>query len=259
MRLKRLLLLLLLLIILVVIILGFYYFNFIQVQKIAVITYHGVVDKVEDENGIEISKKYFNEQMKWLHENGYRTITMDEFYQWKKNQKKLPRKSVLITFDDGWRNTYTNALPILEKYGFNSSVFVIWGYSESCTRTGSHTYIDDNDINDINNNHKTMKLLSHSYGLHQHEFADSKNYDMYANDIKLVKNIDDSIQYYAYPFGHYNDEYKRALKENGYKLAFTFGPYSFASKEDDDFEIPRIGIFENTPFWKFKLKLLLQI
>lgn len=258
MKIKK--IILILIVILLFIVLGIYcYFNFFREQRIAVLTYHGVVDKVSNKDGVDISTEYFEKQMKWLHDNHYKTITMDEFYEWKIGKKKLSNRSVLITFDDGWRNTYTNALPILEKYGFNFNVFVVWKYSENCTKKGIHTYIDNSDVEDIRRNHKSMHLLSHSYNLHEHKYTDEKNYQTYADDMKIVSKIDSSIQYYAYPFGRYNDEYEKALKDNNYKLAFTFGPYEFASRDDNNYEIPRIGVFENTPFWKFKLKLLLGL
>lgn len=230
----------------------FCYLEF-KVQKIPVLTYHGVVDTVLDDNSVDISKDYFEKQMKYLYDNGYKTITMDEFYEWKNGKKRLPRKSILITFDDGWKNNYINALPILEKYNFSSCIFVLWG------NVNDELYLSLDDLDDIIKNHKSMKLYSHSYALHSKEVADSNNYNLYNSDIEMVKDIADSIEYYAYPYGHMNDNYRRALKDNGYKLAFTFGPYAFASKDDDDYKIPRYGVFESTPFWKLKLKLALNM
>ena len=244
-----------------VVLVGSIFFSlfFLNKQKIAVLTYHGVVDGVKDKNSVDISVDYFEKQMKWLSDHHYKTITIDEFYNWKKGKIKLPRKSVLITFDDGWKNTYSKALPIMEKYEIVSNVFVVWKYSENCTLNNEKIYINENDVKDIMTNHKSLKILSHSYNLHDIKEAKSKNYDKYDNDMKMVSKFDKDVKYYAYPFGIHNEQYKKALKDNGYKLAFTFGPYAFASKTDDDYEIPRIGVFESTPFWKLKLKLFLNL
>lgn len=251
--------------IIIIIFLSYLFFIFFLVnfflfkeQKIAVLTYHEVVNGVVDKNSVNISVDYFEKQMKWLSTHHYRTITMDEFYDWKKGKIKLPRKSVLITFDDGWKSIYTNALPIMEKYKINSNVFVVWKYYEICTSNNNNTYINENDVKDITMNHKSLKVLSHSYNLHYTEVANSKSYDKYSDDMKIVSKFDNNIKYYAYPFGIYNKQYVNALKDNGYKLAFTFGPYDFASKNDDDYKIPREGVFESIPFWKFKLKLILK-
>ena len=225
-------------------------------SKIAVLTYHGVVEQVTDANSVDISVDYFEKQMKWLSKHDYKTITMDEFYTWKQEKKKFPRKTVLITFDDGQKNIYENALPILEKYKLKATVFVVWRYNED--EKTKEFYINKEEINDIRKNHKLLSIESHSYNLHIREKAVAGNYELYNEDMKTVKRLDEKAKYYAYPFGIYNDNYKKALKYNGYKLAFTFGPYAFASKDDDNYIVPRIGVFESTSFTKFKLKLFLQ-
>ena len=237
------------------------YLNFIEKDKIAVLTYHDVVETIEDDPNttVNISKEKFESQIKWLKKHGYKSITMDEFYEWKKGNKKLPRKSVLITFDDGWKNYLKIALPILEKYDMSSSVFVVFKYSENCTLRNEDIYLNLDDLKEISDNHKLSKILSHSYNLHEKDTADSNDYELYDEDIKKVSEFYSNIKYYAYPFGHRNDNYIKALKDNNYKLAFTFGPYDFATKENNDYEIPRMGLFESTKDWKFKLKMLLKI
>jgi peptidoglycan/xylan/chitin deacetylase (PgdA/CDA1 family) len=67
----------------------------------------------------------FEKQMRYLHENGYQTITLDDFDEWQHGRKSLPPKPVVITFDDGDRSVYDYAWPILEKYGFNAAYFII--------------------------------------------------------------------------------------------------------------------------------------
>lgn len=240
--------------VLIVLIFIVWYFMF-RTPRISVLTYHRVIDGAKE---VDISKEYFDKQMKWLHDNGYKTLTMDEFYKWKKGELKLPRKSVLITFDDGWKSTYDTALPILEKYGLKATVFVVWRYMEQASLKNENTYMNLEDIKDVEENHKSLNIASHSYLLHLRENAESDKYKVYNKDIKKVKTFDEEEKYYAYPFGVYNDNYQKALKDNGYKLAFTFGPYKYAEMSDDDFAVARMGVFESTKFWKFKLKIFLQ-
>jgi len=238
----------------------FSYFFVFQEDKVAVLTYHDVVDVVDDPATVNISVEKFEKQIKWLYDNNYKSLSMDEFYDWKVNNKKIPRKSVLITFDDGWNSFYTKAIPILEKYDMKASVFVIWKYSENCSIRGEDIYMTLEEIKDIVDNHPNMSILSHSYGLHEKEKALSEDYDLYSGDMNLVKNMSSSdIKYYAFPFGNRNSEYISALKDNDYRLAFTFGPYDYAMKSSDNYEIPRIGLFESTEDWKFKLKMFLEM
>lgn len=225
-------------------------------QRIAILTYHSVVEEVIGD--LDISVDYFEKQMKWLADNNYKTITMDEFYSWKKGEIELPLKSVMIVFDDGWRNNYLNAFPILKKYNLNASVFVIWKYSVNSNNIDNPIYINELDILEIEKEYDNIELLSHSYDLHIRTKAESNDYDLYDSDMKKVKAMGKNMKYYVYPFGVRNQSYINALKDNGCKLAFTFGPYDFASKNDNDYEVSRIGVFEATSFKKLKLKLIFK-
>ena len=242
-------------------IMGILYFHFFKEDTVPVLTYHDVLDEILDNPNttVNISTKKFESQIKWLSKHGYKTITMDELYDWKVNNKKIPRKSILITFDDGWKSYYTNAIPILEKYNMKSNVFVVWQYTKNATDRNEDIYMNFADVKDITYNHKDMTILSHSYNLHEKEKADSKDYDLYNEDMKKVSELGYDIKYYAYPYGHANDNYVQALKDNGYLMAFTFGPYDNVTKDSDVYHMPRIGLFESTKDWKFKLKLFLEM
>lgn len=236
------------------------WFFFIREDKVAILGYHNVVEQLENEDSVDISVEKFEQQIKWLSDNNYKSLSMDEFYDWKVNGKKIPRKSVLITFDDGWNSFYTKAMPILEKYNMKAAVFVIYKYSENCTTNNEDTYMTFEQIDDVIANHKNMQIVSHSYNLHNQENAYSKDYDLYNDDMKKVNDLSSiPMEYYAYPYGHNNEEYIKSLKDNGFKLAFTFGPYDFAKKTDNNYAIPRLGIFESTSDLKFKLKMFLEM
>ena len=63
--------------------------------------------------------------MKLLKEEGYHSVTLEDVYAWKQGEKELTEKSIAITFDDGFYSTTKFALPVLKRYGFTGSVFVI--------------------------------------------------------------------------------------------------------------------------------------
>jgi len=89
-------------------------------DSIPVIAYHQV--SVND----KITPQVFDHQMRWLHENGYESVTLDEFYRYMTGPAGArPGKKVLITFDDGFADNYTYAYPILKKYGFTAVIFLI--------------------------------------------------------------------------------------------------------------------------------------
>ena len=63
-----------------------------------------------------MTKEQFTKQMEYLHEEGYTTLTLPEFQAYMEEEIDVPKKSVLITFDDGFKDNYINAYPILKKY-----------------------------------------------------------------------------------------------------------------------------------------------
>ena len=79
------------------------------------------------------STERFEKQMKYLNDNGWTTLTLDEFYDWQQNGKEIPKKSCLITFDDGYYEMYYQILPILKKYHFNGASFVVGSYTPDTT------------------------------------------------------------------------------------------------------------------------------
>ena len=87
-----------------------------ETLTLPVIMYHGLTDKQSRQNQYMISPDCFEQDLKYLKENGYETISVSELVRHFKEKKPLPEKPVLITFDDGYLNNYTFAFPLLKKY-----------------------------------------------------------------------------------------------------------------------------------------------
>lgn len=218
-------------------------------KAIPVLAYHDVLENPTADTDISIDK--FERQMKYLHDHGYKSLTMDEFYEWKKG-KNIPGKKVLITFDDGRESYYTTIAPILEKYDLTAVIFAI---GERIDKVDG--YLTNEQIVKLNEEYPDLYIESHSYAMHYQDIARSEDYDTYNSDMKLFS--DKGYKYYAYPFGITNDNYQQALKDNGYKLAFLFSPGKWANREQDDYLITRVPVYNSTSFFKFVLKVLLNI
>ena len=110
----------------------------------------------------------------------------------------------------------------------------------------------------IREEYPNVEIASHSYDMHFHS---DKTYEQVMEDASKMSNLIDS-KYYAYPFGDYNDEYIRALKDSGFSLAFTFGPkreHRKADISDDNYKIPRLNISNDMSRIKFLLRLFLPM
>ncbi len=100
-------------------------------MNVPVFMYHHVLPK---KGFITSSVEEFEDQMKYLSENGYKTLTSEEFYLYKLGKLKVPKKSVMITFDDGWRDNFVYAYPILKKYNLKATLFIVTNWIEESSK-----------------------------------------------------------------------------------------------------------------------------
>lgn len=209
--------------------------------KVLVLNYH----KVDNMNiSLSVLPEDFDRQMKYLSENGYHTITPDELYDSLASNAELPENPVLITFDDGYEDNYVYAYPILQKYGFKGTIFVItsfldknmknyvtWEQAEEMEASGTIS-IQSHTVT-----HSSMTELSDEQL--RHELADSKQ--------AIESHLNKPIHFIAYPTGTYNLHIAQLVKEAGYDGAFTI-KYGNVDKASNLYAIERIPVFhtENT-------------
>lgn len=94
-----------------------------MIQSVPVCMFHHVNENAKDY--ITVSIEGFSDMMAMLSREGYTTLSSEEFRQYMLGLRKVPRKSVLLTFDDGWLDVFVHAFPIMEKHGHKFTVFVI--------------------------------------------------------------------------------------------------------------------------------------
>ena len=78
----------------------------------------------EDGDPYSVSESEFRLQMKYLYDNNFHTITLPDFYQYRRENVLLPSNVIAITFDDGYANNFTKAFPILANYDFRATFFI---------------------------------------------------------------------------------------------------------------------------------------
>lgn len=225
-------------------------------SKVAILGYHGVLPKELNTSGskLVVNQEDFEEQLKYLKKHGYKSMSLEEFYCWKKGECKKSHKSILITFDDGYMNNFEYAFDLLKKYDMKAVVFYVGKNIDS----NQGYYMNIETLKKTEKLYPNIEIASHTYALHEQI---GKSYEVVDKDIKLMKNVIDST-FFAYPHGDLTDEYISALKDNGYRLAFTFGPgkeHRKADLTDDNYKIPRLNISKDMPMYKFILRLMLPM
>lgn len=131
-------------------------------QNVPVLLYHGIIDRPDGSN---VLLRDFEEQMLALYKAGWRTITLEEFYKFRKGEITLPDRSFLLTFDDGRKDSYYPADPILKALGYNAVMFVITGFSLNTEE--SKYYIGTEELRHMI---KSGRWEVQSHGKHDHEF-----------------------------------------------------------------------------------------
>ncbi len=199
---------------------------------VTVLGYHSIGDEFK-KDPLVVSKELFRTHLQAIKDAGYTTITLDELYDYLYNGAKIPKKSVVITLDDGYKDNYTNAFPILKEFKMKATMFIIADYLDgnvyvlpSQVKEMSDYGID---IEDHTLTHKELSTLNYDEQLK--EVKESK--------IKLENITGKKINFIAYPSGSYNDETLKAVKEAGYSMAFTVKKGQ-AHKGDSQYEINRV-------------------
>jgi peptidoglycan/xylan/chitin deacetylase (PgdA/CDA1 family) len=178
---------------------------------------------------LSVSPDAFERQIAWLAHRGYTGIRPSDWVAWREGRGSLPRKSLLITFDDAYAEIGRHALPTLKRHGFGALVFVVTGVigsfntwdgypaSPDGSRPGLMTAEDlehwtDQGI-DFGAHSRTHADLAVATGLElEHEIRGSRD------DLEAV--IGRPVEYFAYPYGRHNQR-ARELVSATYQLAFT--------------------------------------
>lgn len=226
-------------------------------SKIPVLTYHRIITDKQKKSHVYAKDRYaisltnFSKQMKWLKKKKYRAITCEELYQWRLGRIKLPKRSVLITIDDGHAASVENAIPVLSRYGLKATVFIIG--KQSYYSNGSY-YITYSRIQDIQKRYSNIiEFQSHTYDQHRPNAAQTESYPSVINDAAQQKNLY-GFTYLAYPHGKISGEMIRAYQNSGIKMAFLFknGTNGYATRKQNIYKMKRIEVPGNMKLGKFK-------
>lgn len=201
-----------------------------------VLMYHRVQtkEKAEEEKqtSISIYTDFFEKQMQYLKDKGYSTVSMQDLVNFFDNGTKIPPKSILITFDDGYENFYTDAYPILQKLDFKATVFIPTGLMNN------PGYLSWEQISSISN----VLFANHTWS-HKNVMTSvsEMQYEVSTADIQLTDHGLNSPKVFAYPYGLDTGASEKYLSSLDYKLAFTTLPGSNLCAKKR-FSLPRIRI-----------------
>ncbi|EBA4960261.1 carbohydrate transporter [Salmonella enterica] len=196
---------------------------------------------------VTLSPETFREQMKWLAENNWKTVTSDDmefFYQ----GGKLPRKSVMLTFDDGYLDNWLCVYPVLKEFNLRAHIFLVTGligegpirfsqkgeYSHrECEQRIAQGYADDvmlrwSEVREmLRSGLVEFHVLTHSHTRWDKMFSSRQEQcrhlrqDILEGKICLAEKTGKYSKHLCWPEGYYNADYIRIAEELGFSYLYT--------------------------------------
>lgn len=191
----------------------------VRTELVPVLIYHHVkpIKPSDDaiERGLTILPSQFLTQMEKLRRNGFRTLSAAKIVQALRFGQSLPARPVVLTFDDGYADVYTNVYPVLRRLHMTATFFIVpgflgtpryltWAQVLTMARTGM-------DIEAHTLSHPDLTTLTAAKAWH--EIAGSRQL--------LEQRLHRDVRVLAYPYGAYNDAIVRDVARAGYYAAFT--------------------------------------
>jgi peptidoglycan/xylan/chitin deacetylase (PgdA/CDA1 family) len=234
-------------------------------RKIRVLMYHRILreEMTPPSHRYWLLTKDFRRHLKYLTQFGYTSITFEDYWLHKHGQKPLPRKPVVITFDDGYLDTYTEAFPIVREFGMKAVVFAV---ADPDVRESFWDKDKPNSVVPLMTAEQLLELRNAgweigSHSLHHRNLSQLSPEEAW-DEISRSKSIleyalHSPVRSFCYPYGSINQTVKKMVQDAGYTVAVAAwaGPPVFGK---DDFLIRRIAVIKKHHFlvMQYAIKLM---
>ena len=210
--------------------------------NVPILLYHHIAELPAGASSVQrrwtLSPEKFSDQMQWIDEHGFHPVTMAQLSGTLKHDLSLPVKPIVISFDDGWKDQYRAAFPILKKYNFRATFFII------TDSVGHSAYMNWDQVSRLSDS--GMDIESHSCTHSRLSILLPQQAWREIHDSKriLENHLHKPVSVFAYPFGSYDDKVISLVKEAGFDTAVTVnglnGGYPF--RADQSYTLPRYAV-----------------
>jgi peptidoglycan/xylan/chitin deacetylase (PgdA/CDA1 family) len=190
-------------------------------QLVPILCYHNLGP--QPKGRLMLGASQFDQQMRYLKAQGYRVITMSDFVDWLQLKRQLPKRAVVLTFDDGYKAFREYAYPVLKELGFSATLFVYTDY----VGAGRNAFTWDElktlaaEGFDVQAHSKTHGDLRRAAGEPDAQYSARMQAEL-GDPLKLFqRHLGRSSQLIAYPYGRVDDDLVKKVSEHGYIAAFT--------------------------------------
>lgn len=224
-----------------------------------ILMYHRIGHRPGDKN--TVSPERFELQLQYLGDHKFTTLTLSDWYQKVHDGVKIPEKSVILTFDDGYRDNWELAMPLLSRYGFNATVFMV------SSLVGKTNLWEKNELR------QGVKMMEAehlrewtragmevgSHGVVHRRVTEFNEKELRAETLNskrtLEEIIGDTVNFFCYPNGNFNEIAVKALKEAGYLGSVAIYEKASWSEPVKWFALPRIRVTDGDEPGIFRWKV----
>ena len=221
---------------------------------VPVIQYHKIDNPARDAlvRGGYTPPRRFTRQMRYLKQEGFIFYSASELIEHYREQGSFPPNGITITFDDGWRDNYTNAFPVLRDLGIKATIFLV---SSCIDQISSKAQAKGEAARAHLSREETLEMSRYGIEFGSHSLNHQLLHRIPLSEIKLEvekakRQIEELLQkpckVFAYPAGHYTSEAQRVIENAGHIAAFStcYGPTDHL----DLYAINRIEILRRERF-----------
>ncbi len=217
-------------------------------QPVPILVYHHITPRLGGDKLLHVSPAQLESQLAYLRDHGYEAVTMRQVYDAWTGVGTLPKRPIVLTFDDGYVDQVRNAGAILRRYGWPGELALVFNilYKGSQAPAVSLTpelvrrLVDDGwGIESHSVSHPDLRTITARELRHEMEYSRKR----------LEQIFDVPIDFFCYPGGNHNDKVERAAREAGYLAATTIRPG--AATPADLYALPRIFVWWGEPVGTF--------
>jgi peptidoglycan/xylan/chitin deacetylase (PgdA/CDA1 family) len=218
--------------------------NIASLYRMPVLTYHSVSSAGER---CAIDCGAFVDQMEWLANHGWTGVSAQ-----RSARQPLAKRTVVLTFDDGYADFAETVAPILARFSFAATVFVMPGLIDGGKRYLSHRLMDWDALRDISTGGIEIGSHTCSHFLLLDAGAEAAK-ELSASKCRIEEKLGQRVSSFAYPKGLYVDGVKQLVAAAGYERAYTL--YGRARDNSDLLTLRRIGVTRNDTLPRFAAKM----
>jgi peptidoglycan/xylan/chitin deacetylase (PgdA/CDA1 family) len=221
-----------------------------RMSRIPVLMYHEIADPADSSSRLAVAPSAFADQLAYLHDAGWSTISAGKLSQIiSDGTGTLPERTVVLSFDDGYEDFYSQAMPLLSKHGFTATMFMTSGWIKEAKPAGPPmlSWAQLSDIAragiEVGAHSTTHPQLDQLDGEHlRRELFDSKK--------ELEDHLGVEVPGLAYPFGYSSAAVRQVVRQAGYAYSYAVDN-RIAALGSDLFAIPRLTVKRSTTVAEF--------